>query len=99
MAQRDQEIGIRQALGAQRRDILWLVLSEGVALALGGIMIGLGGAIALTLVMGTLIFNVSATDPATFISVALLFFFVAVGASYIPARRATRIDPMAALRV
>ncbi len=99
VAQRVQEIGIRQALGAQQSDILWLVLSQGVALTLGGIMLGLGGAIALTRVMGSLIFNVSATDPATFISVALLFLFVAVAASYIPARRATRIDPIAALRV
>ena len=97
--QRAQEIGIRRALGAQQSDILWLVLSQGIGLAFAGIVVGLGGALALTRFMGKLIFHVSATDPGTFIGIALLFLFVALGATYIPARRATRVDPMAVLRV
>jgi predicted permease len=99
VAQRIQELGIRRALGAQQSDILRLVIGQGVALALAGTAVGLGGALALTRVMSTLLFHVSATDPATFIGIASLFLLVALGASYIPARRATRIDPIAALRV
>ena len=99
VAQRTQEVGIRRALGAQHGDILWLVIRQGLALALTGIAIGLTGATALTRVMKTVMFHVSATDPATFAAIAVLFLIVALAASYIPARRATRIDPMAALRV
>jgi putative ABC transport system permease protein len=99
VAHRTQEVGIRRALGAQQSDILRLVIGQGFALALAGILIGLGGAFALTRVMKTLLFGVSATDPVTFAAVALLFLMAALAASYIPARRATRIDPMAALRV
>jgi putative ABC transport system permease protein len=76
-----------------------LVIGQGFILALAGIVIGLGGALALTRVMKTLLFRVSATDPATFARVAALFLLAALAASYIPARRATRIDPMDALRV
>lgn len=99
VAQRVQEIGIRRALGAQRGDILRLVIGQGVVLTLAGMVVGLGGAITLTGVMRTLLFQVSATDPTTFVGIALLFLLVALGASYIPARRATQIDPIAALRV
>jgi putative ABC transport system permease protein len=98
VAQRTQEMGIRRALGAQRSDILRMVVAQGFRLALAGVMIGVAGAYGLTRLMESLLFHVSATDPATFIGVALLFLFVALAASYIPARRATRIDPMAALR-
>jgi predicted permease len=99
VAQRTQEVGIRRALGAQQKDILWLVVRQGLVLALAGIVLGLGGAFALTRVMKTFLFQVSATDPATFAGIALLFFMVALAACLIPARRAARIDPMAALRV
>jgi putative ABC transport system permease protein len=99
VAQRTQEMGIRRALGAQQNDILRLVVGQGLRLALAGVAAGIAGAVALTRVMKTLLFRVSATDPATFGGVALLFLFVALAASYIPARRATRIDPMAALRI
>jgi predicted permease len=99
VAQRTQEVGIRRALGAQQSDILRFVIGQGFLLALAGIAIGLGGAFALTRVMKTLLFRVSTTDPATFVVVALLFLLAALAASYIPARRASRIDPMAALRV
>jgi putative ABC transport system permease protein len=98
VAQRTQEMGIRRALGAQQNDILRLVLGQGLRLTLAGIAVGIAGAWGLTRLMETLLFHVSATDPATFAMVALLFLLVALAASYIPARRATRIDPMAALR-
>jgi predicted permease len=99
VAQRTREVGIRRALGAQHVDILRLVVGQGLGLALAGVAVGVGGAIALTRVMKGLLFHVSATDPATFAGIALLFILVAVAASYIPARRATRIDPIEALRV
>lgn len=98
VAQRTQEVGIRRALGARQRDILWLMVRQGVGLVLVGIALGLCGAFALTRLATAVLFGVKATDPATFIGTALLFLFVALGASYIPARRAARIDPMAALR-
>ena len=99
VAQRTQEVGIRRALGAQQSDILKLMLRQGLGLTLAGVGIGTGGAFALTRLMKAMLFHVSATDPATFVGIALLFIAVASAASYIPARRATRIDPMAALRV
>jgi predicted permease len=99
VAQRTQEVGIRRALGAQQADILRLVISQGLTLALAGIVLGIGGALALTRLMKTLLFHVSATDPITFAGVAVLFLLAALAASYIPAHRASRIDPMAALRV
>jgi predicted permease len=99
VAQRTREMGIRRALGAQPSDILRLVVAQGFRLALAGVVVGIAGAYGLTRLMQSVLFHVSATDPATFAGVALLFLFVALAASYIPARRATRIDPMAALRI
>ena len=99
VSQRTQEVGIRRALGARQSDIVWLVIKHGLFLMLPGIALGLGGAGALTRVMKALLFQISATDPATFAAIAVLFLLVALAASYIPARRAARIDPMAALRV
>jgi putative ABC transport system permease protein len=99
ITQRTQELGIRRALGAQRGDILRLVLAQGLGLTLSGIGLGIAGALALTRVMKGLLFQVSATDPVTFAGVVVLFLMAALTASYIPARRATRIDPMTALRL
>lgn len=98
VGQRTQEIGIRMALGAQRRNVLGLVLWQGTRLALLGVAIGIVGAIALTRLMKDLLYGVSATDPFTFASLALVLTVVAMAACYIPARRATRIHPVAALR-
>ena len=96
--QRTHEIGVYIALGAQHRHVLRLVMKDGVKLGLLGIVLGLAGAIALTRVMGSLLFEVNPTDPATLIGVALLLAAVAMLACYIPARRALSIDPMTALR-
>jgi putative ABC transport system permease protein len=96
---RVQELGIRRALGAEQGDILRLVMAQGLGLTLAGIAIGIGGGLALTRVMESLLFHVSATDPATFVGIGVVFVLVALAATYVPARRATRIDPMAALRV
>lgn len=98
VAQRTQEVGIRRALGAQHGDILRLVLMQALGLTTAGLAIGIGGAVALTRVMRSLLFHVSATDPATFAGVALFFAMVALAAGLVPARRAATIDPMAALR-
>jgi ABC-type antimicrobial peptide transport system permease subunit len=86
------------ALGARRSDVLMMVVGEGVKLAGAGVLIGLGGALALTRLMKTLVFGVSATDPLTFTAIALSLTLVALLAALVPARRATKVDPMIALR-
>jgi ABC-type antimicrobial peptide transport system permease subunit len=98
VVRRTQEFGIRRALGAQNTDILALVVREGLSLTLIGIALGVGGALALTRVMRSLLFHVSATDPVIFAAMAILLVVVGVAASLIPASSASRIDPMAALR-
>jgi putative ABC transport system permease protein len=98
VVQRTHEIGVRMALGARPFDVMRLVIGQGGRLALIGIVFGLAGAWGVTRVLRTLLFEIKPTDPATFVGVAILLMIVAVLASYIPARRAMRVDPMIALR-
>jgi putative ABC transport system permease protein len=98
VAQRTNEIGIRMALGAQTRDVLRLIVSQGFKLVLLGLAIGLAGAFALMRVIASLLFGVTTKDPLTFAVVAVLLGLVALLACYVPARRATRLDPLSALR-
>jgi putative ABC transport system permease protein len=98
VVQRTKEIGIRMALGAMRGDVLSLVVRQGFALAAAGLVIGVAGALALTRVLRSLLFSVSATDPAVFASIVGLLALVALVACYLPARRAARVDPTIALR-
>jgi predicted permease len=98
VAQRGQEIGVRMALGAQRSDVLRLVLGEGARMAATGAAIGIGASLGITRLMSSLFFGISATDPLTFAGVAILLSVVALAASYIPACRAMRVDPVKALR-
>jgi len=98
VAQRRREIGIRMALGAQAGDVLKMVIGQGMAMTLGGVALGLGAALGLTRWMRSLLFGVSATDPLTFLLTAWVLLFVALLASWIPARRAMRVDPMVVLR-
>ena len=98
VTQRTPEIGLRMALGANRRNILQLILRHGLVLVLSGVVIGVAGAFALTRFLTTLLFGVTATDRLTFVAVSLIFFVIAMCASLIPARRAMKVDPLTALR-
>jgi putative ABC transport system permease protein len=98
VAQRTSEIGIRVALGAQRRDVLTMVIKQAIGLALLGVIAGLVAALALAQLFRNLLFGVGVADPLTLGAVALVLFGVAVLASFVPARRATKIDPIEALR-
>jgi len=98
VAQRTREMGIRAALGATERSLLRLILDRGVRLTLIGLAIGVAGAIGLTRLMATLLYGVGARDPVTMVSVGVILAGVAIAASYVPARRATRVDPVVALR-
>jgi putative ABC transport system permease protein len=98
VGQRRSEIGVRIALGAQRRDVLRLIIGNGMRLAIAGIAIGLFGALALMRLLTSLLYEVSATDPAVYAAISLLLIAVALCASYLPARRAAGINPIQALR-
>lgn len=98
VSRRTREIGIRLALGAQRGNVLWLVLKEGAKFALAGTALGLVGAFALTRLLSSQLYGVSPTDPLTYVAVSLLMFAVTLLASYVPTRRAMQVDPLIALR-
>jgi putative ABC transport system permease protein len=98
VSQRTREFGVRMALGAERKQVLAMVLGEGALLAVGALAVGGVAAVVLSRFVGELLFEVSATDPATYVGVGAVLALVAVTAAYVPARRATRVDPMEALR-
>ena len=97
-AQRNHEIGVRLALGAQHRDIAGLLLKEGMALTLTGLVIGLGGAFALTRVLSSLLYEIDARDPITFVAVSLLLTSVAASACFVPAFQASKVNPVEVIR-
>ena len=98
VAQRTREIGVRVALGADRLHILRTVMGQGMIYVLGGVVVGLAGAAALGRLMSSLLFGVTATDPVTYAGVVVVLIVVAAAATWIPARRASRVDPVVALR-
>jgi putative ABC transport system permease protein len=98
VGQRTQELGIRLALGAGRTDILRLVLSRGMKMAIAGVAIGLVAAFGLTRLMRSMLFGVGPNDPLTFTGIALMLLLVALLATYLPAHRATKVNPLTALR-
>jgi ABC-type antimicrobial peptide transport system permease subunit len=98
VSQRTQEMGVRIALGAKGSDVLGLVVRQGLTLAAAGVVLGLLGAFGITRVIQSLLYNVTATDPISFGGVALFLALIAAAASYLPARRATNVDPIVALR-
>jgi putative ABC transport system permease protein len=96
--QRSQEMGLRMALGAEPRHVIRLVAGQGLALIGAGLLIGVAAALALTRLVASLLYGVSPTDPVTFVAIAALLLSAAAAATYVPARRATRADPMIVLR-
>jgi putative ABC transport system permease protein len=98
VVQRTAEIGVRVALGAQRRDVLRLILGHSLAWALAGIVVGLAGAVGLLRLLDTLLYDVTPADPMVLMPVSVVLVAVVLGASYVPARRAVRVDPVTALR-
>src|SRR6185295_5297433 len=98
VTQRSSEIGLRMALGASRRSVLWMILRQGLILAVIGLVVGLAAAAGATRLLTTMLFEVQPNDAWVYFSVAVLLGLVTLVASYVPARRASRIDPLAALR-